>query len=290
MPGLEKHASPRTQRSQGWVAAICATSVTSDAAHLLFERTIMSKSIFTRLTARPLLLAAALMAFGGSAHAQTQAQPRDNQKSCQASTNNADGNAKDANLDGTYSACSLADGFISGSTRANDGKQPTPEFTGVVSDQELRKFDSGDGTHRLAINGLSGNEAVIPGGKILATDDNAFRFRTRDFVAAEEVYPLDETQAYGAAGRTLNRSRSGSADSQAPLMVASSLSENLPATTGGSSGVGGGGAAGGLNTSGGLIPTTPEVPAVPEPETWAMLLAGLGLVALAGRRKLAAAA
>ena len=72
-------------------------------------------------------------------------------------------------------------------------------------------------------------------------------------------------------------------------MVASSLSENLP-TTGGSSGVGGGGAAGGLNTSGGLIPTTPEVPAVPEPETWAMLLAGLGLVALAGRRKLAAAA
>lgn len=249
----------------------------------------MSKSIFTCLSARPLLLAAAIMAFGGSAHAQTQTQPRDNQKSCQASTSNADGNAKDANLDGTYSACSLADGFISGSTRTNDGKLPTPDFTGVVSDQELRKFDAGDSSHRLAINGLSGNDAVIPGGKILATDDNAFRFRTRDFVAAEEVYPLDETPAYGAAGRALNRSRSGSADSQAPLMVASSLSENLP-TTGGSSGVGGGGAAGGLNTSGGLIPTTPEVPAVPEPETWAMLLAGLALVAFAGRRKLAATA
>ncbi len=250
----------------------------------------MTKSIFTSLTARPLLLAAAIMAFGGSAHAQTQAQPRDNQKSCQASTNNADGNAKDANLDGTYSACSLADGFISGSTRANDGKKPTPEFTGVVSDQELRKFDSGDGTHRLAINALPGNDAVISGGKMLATDDNAFRFRTRDFVAAEEVYPLDETQAYGAAGRGLNRSRSGSADSQAPL-VASSLSESLPSTTGDASGVGGGGAGGGLNTGGGgLIPTTPEVPAVPEPETWAMLLAGLGLVALAGRRKLVATA
>lgn len=227
------------------------------------------------------------MAFGGSAHAQTQSQPRDNQKSCQASTNNSDGNTRDANLDGTYSACSLADGFISSSTRTNDGKQPTPDFTGVVSDQELRKFDSGDSTHRLAINGLSGNDVVIPGGKILSTADNAFRFRTRDFVAAEEVYPLDETPAYGAAGGALNRSRSGSADSQAPLVVASSLSENLPSTTGGSSGVGGGGAAGDLNTSGGLIPTTP---AVPEPETWAMLLAGLGLVAFAGRRKLAATA
>lgn len=250
----------------------------------------MSKSIFIPMTARPLLLAAAIMAFAGSAHAQTQVQPRDNQKSCQASTNSANGNAKDANLDGTYSACSLADGFISGTTRANDGKKPTPEFTGVVSDQELRKFDSGDSTHRLAINGLSGNDAVIPGGKILSTDDNAFRFRTRDFVAAEEVYPLDETPAYSAAGRALNRSRSGSADNQAPLMTAASLSENLP-TTGDSSGVGGGGAAGGLNTGGGgLITTTPEVPAVPEPETWAMLLAGLGLVALAGRRKLAATA
>ncbi|MGK5027851.1 PEPxxWA-CTERM sorting domain-containing protein [Janthinobacterium sp. RB2R34] len=249
----------------------------------------MSLSILSCLTARPWLLAAAIMAFGSSAHAQTQtqAQPRDNQKSCQASTSSANGNAKDANLDGTYSACSLADGFISGSTRANDGKQKTPDFTGVVSDQELRKFDSADSTHRLAIKASSGNDAVISGGKILAADDNQFRFRTRDFVAAEEVYPLDETAAYGAAGRALNRSRSGSADNQAPLLVASSLSENLPTTTGDSSGVGGGGAAGGLNTSGGLVPTTPAVPAVPEPETWAMLLAGLGLVAFAGRRKLA---
>lgn len=247
----------------------------------------MSRSIFTSLSARPLLLAAAIMAFGGSAHAQTQVQPNDNQKSCQASTNSANGNARDANLDGTYSACSLADGFISGSTRTNDGKQTTPDFTGVVSDQELRKFVSGDSTHRLAINGMPGNDAVIPGGKILATDDNAFRFRTRDFVAAEEVYPLDESPAYGAAGRAQNRS--SSADNQAPLMMAS-LSENVPTTTGGSSGVGGGGEGGGLNTGGGLIATTPGVPAVPEPETWAMLLAGLGLLAFAGRRKLAATA
>lgn len=287
MPGLEKHAFPRTQRLQGWRAAICASSVTSDAAHLLFERTIMSRSIFTTVTARPWLLAAALMAFGASAHAQTQAQPTEQQKNCQASTSSANGEAKDANLDGTYSACSLADGFVGGGTRANDGKQPTPEFTGPVSDQELRKFQSTDDTHRLAIDNAPANRALIPGSKILATDENSFRFGTRDFVAAEEFYPLDDAPAYGESGRALNRSRSSSADNQAPLM-ASSLSENSPADTGGTGGVGGGGAGGGLNTGSGLITTTPEVPAVPEPETWAMLLAGLALVALAGRRKLTA--
>ena len=52
--------------------------------------------------------------------------------------------------------------------------------------------------------------------------------------------------------------------------------------------MGGGGAAGGLNTSGGLIPTTPEVPAVPEPETWAMLLAGLALIGYGALRRRAA--
>ncbi|WP_254926747.1 PEP-CTERM sorting domain-containing protein [Janthinobacterium sp. PC23-8] len=228
----------------------------------------MSTSISRLLVTRPLLLAAAMMAFAGSALAQTQAQPRDNQKSCQASTKDANGNAKDGNLDGTYSACSLADGFISGSTRANDGKKPTPEFAGKVSDQELRKFDFDDGTHRLAIKTIPGKSATTSGGKLLSTDDNGFRFGTRDFVAAEQIYPLDELGANGAAGRAQNGravSTSSNADSETPL--------------GNASGVGTGGA------GGGLIPTAPAVPAVPEPETWAMLLAGLGLVVLAGRRK-----
>jgi len=245
----------------------------------------MSTSISRLLVTPPLLLAAAIMAFAGSALAQTQAQPRDNQKSCQASTKDANGNARDANLDGTYSACSLADGFISGSTRANDGKKPTPEFDGKVSDQELRKFDFDDGTHRLAIKTIPGKGATTPGGKLLSTDDNGFRFGTRDFVAAEQIYPLDELGANGAAGRAQNRRAvsTSNADSETPLIMASSLSDSAP--LGNASGVGTGGAGGGLNNGGGLIPTTPAVPAVPEPETWAMLLAGLGLVALAGRRK-----
>ncbi len=251
----------------------------------------MSTSISRLLVTRPLLLATAIMAFAGSAMAQTQtqAQPRDNQKSCQASTKDANGNAKDGNLDGTYSACSLADGFISGSTRTNDGKKPTPEFAGKVSDQELRKFDFDDGTHRLAIKTIPGKGATIPDGKLLSTDDNGFRFGTRDFVAAEQIYPLDELGANGAAGRAQNRravSTSSNADSETPLIMASSLSDSAP--LGNASGVGTGGAGGGLNNGGGLIPTTPAVPAVPEPATWAMLLAGLALVALAGRRKLLA--
>ncbi|MCY1313806.1 hypothetical protein D9M70_643630 [compost metagenome] len=65
------------------------------------------------------------------------------------------------------------------------------------------------------------------------------------------------------------------------MIVSSSLGENLPT---GSNGVGGGGSGGGF-TGGSILPVTPEIPAVPEPETYAMLLAGLGLVALARRRK-----
>jgi TctA family transporter len=53
--------------------------------------------------------------------------------------------------------------------------------------------------------------------------------------------------------------------------------------------VGGGGAGGGIdsgnNGSGGGAIVPPITPAVPEPGTWAMLMAGLGLLALALRRK-----
>ncbi|PMQ15565.1 hypothetical protein JaAD80_15115 [Janthinobacterium sp. AD80] len=46
--------------------------------------------------------------------------------------------------------------------------------------------------------------------------------------------------------------------------------------------MGGGGAAGGLQ---GRQDTATELPAIPEPHTYAMVLAGLGLVAFAARRK-----
>jgi len=240
----------------------------------------MPTPIFTPASSRPLLLAAALMLFGASAQAQTAAPAQQNEKNCQASTQSANGNAKDANLDGTYSACSLANGFIGAGTRTNDGSNKTPEFDGSVSDQEFRNAQSGENNHRLSTRQLPASTDAGEPRKVLASSDRDFRFTTRDFVAAEENRPFDDAAGYRGPGRSY---QGRSNDTLAPLMVSSSLGDGLPTGSNGG-GVGGGGSGGGF-TGGSIIPVTPEIPAVPEPETYAMLLAGLGLVALARRRK-----
>ena len=239
----------------------------------------MPTPIFTSASSRPLLLAAALMLFGASAQAQTAAPAQQNEKNCQASTQAANGNAKDANLDGTYSACRLANGFIGAGTRTNDGTNKTPEFDGGVSDQEFRNAQSADNTHRLATRQLPANADASEPRKALTSSDRNYRFATRDFVASEENRPFDGAAGYRGPGRSYSRS----GDTSAPLITSSSLGDGLPTGSTGS-GVGGGGSGGGF-TGGSIIPVTPDIPAVPEPETYAMLLAGLGLVALARRRK-----
>jgi hypothetical protein len=267
---------------------------------MLFERSIMPSAIFTPASSRPLLLAAALMLFGASAQAQTAPSEQKNEKNCQASTQGANGNAKDANLNGTYSACSLANGFIGLSNHISDGKNKTPEFDGSMSDQEFRNVQSADNTHRLATRQLPGDADAGEPRQALASSARNYRFATRDFVASEENRPFDDAAGYRGPGRSYNQARSD--DTTAPLIFSSSLGEGLPATGGG---VGSGGSGGGF-TGGSIIPVTPDtpavtpniptvtpdiptvtpdIPAVPEPETYAMLLAGLGLVALARRRK-----
>ncbi|WP_257626494.1 PEP-CTERM sorting domain-containing protein [Janthinobacterium sp. NKUCC06_STL] len=238
----------------------------------------MPTPIFTPASSRPLLLAAALMFFGASVQAQTAAPAQKNEKNCQASTQSANGNTKDANLDGTYSACSLSNGFIGAGTRTNDGTNKTPEFDGIASGQEFRNSSSAENNHRLAARQLPDGAGAGEPRKVRASSDRDFSFTTRDFVASEENRPFDDAAGYRGPGRSY-QGRSG--DTQAPLIVSSSLGENLPT---GSNGVGGGGSGGGF-TGGSILPVTPEIPAVPEPETYAMLLAGLGLVALARRRK-----
>lgn len=267
----------------------------------------MPTAIFTPVFSRPLLLAAALMLLGASAQAQTTARAQKNEKNCQASTQAVNGNAKDANLNGTYSACRLVNGVIGFDNRISDGLNKTPEFEGGMSDQEFRSTPSADNTHRLAAPQLSAEADAGEPRQALASSDRNYRVATRDFVAAEEKRPFDDAAGYHGPGRVYNQSRSD--DSAAPLIFSSSLGEGLPAT---GSGVGSGGPGGGF-TGGSVVPVapnipgvtpnipgvtpdipavtpdipvvTPDIPAVPEPETYAMLLAGLGLVALARRRR-----
>lgn len=234
-----------------------------------------------QLPTRALVLVAALALCGGSAQAQsTQQQSNTNDKGCQANTSGANGKANETNLDGTYSACSLVNGFIGFGARTNDGKNQTPEFSLGESDQVLRHPQSPNKDHRLANllaqQGGNGSEGGLRTGRA----GGEYRFGTRDFVSVQESQPVDDAGGYHGAPRAYAGARSD----YAPFVSSSSRDTGLPAGVGG--GVGGGGVGGGIDggsNGGSLVP--PVTPAVPEPETWAMLMAGLGLLAFAGRRK-----
>jgi hypothetical protein len=235
---------------------------------------------FASLFACSLLLLAT-----GTAQAQNGAQRASgDERRCQATgaASNAGGKAKDADLDSTYSACSLVDGFIGFGARTNDGTSQTPEFGEGESSQVLRHPQSGNQGHRLAnLLGQQGDG----GGSAGARTGNAggeYRFGTRDFIAVQEQPVIDDAAAYRGAGRAY----AGADSVYAPLLTSSGFDTGAPA---GKAGVGGGGAGGGIdsgsNGSGGGAIVPPITPAVPEPGTWAMLMAGLGLLALALRRK-----
>lgn len=205
-----------------------------------------------------------------------------NEKRCQATgAANSGGKVKDADLDSTYSACSLVDGFIGLGSRINAGTSAPPEFGSGASDQVLRRpqFD-GDG-HRLANQLANAGDSSGAMRQRLGRDDGSYAFGTRDFVASQTTEEIEDFGAYRAPGRSYNRS---AADNDLPLIASAARSSDAPAGSG--SGVGSGGAAGGMDTGNSAIglPTAPPVAAVPEPATYAMWLAGLSLAALARRR------
>lgn len=234
---------------------------------------------FATLFACSVLLLAA-----GTAQAQNGAQRASgDERRCQATgaASNAGGKAKDADLDSTYSACSLVDGFIGFGARINDGTSTPPEFGNGASDQELRKPQFGDGGHRLGNQLADAGDAAGGTRARPARDTGNYQFGTRDFVTSQEFPPIDGAAGYRGPGRAYHGATG--ADTDAPLITSASRGGNSPA---GSSSVGGGGATGGIDSgNSGIGVPTPPIAVVPEPETYAMLIAGLGLVAFAARRK-----
>lgn len=231
-----------------------------------------------------LIAASVVLLATTTAQAQnSQQRTSGDEKRCQATgaAANAGGRAKDADLDSTYSACSLVDGFIGFGARINDGTSTQPEFGNGASDQVLRYPQSGDNGHRIGNQFTEAVEAA--GGSRTRTPRDAgnYQFGTRDFVSSQDFPPIDGAAGYRAPGRTYHGA--AGADAYAPLI---SSGERETSTPSGGSSVGGGGATGGLDTgNNGIGTSTPPIAVVPEPETYVMLLAGLGLVAFAARRK-----
>lgn len=221
-------------------------------------------------------MAAALFMTAGLAQAQTAAaQANADSKRCEAG--NADGGGKGAefNPDSSSSACSLANGFVNFGARGNDGVGSTPEFGSGESDQALRAPAFSGNGHRLASTLGQSADAGYGANASLMASSGEHHFGSRDFVYAQEE-PAIEGRGY-QAGRGL---RAG--DVYEPL-ISSGGGIASPAGNGG--GVGGGGASGGFDRSGGSGVVVPPISPVPEPETYAMLLAGLGLLSWIGRRR-----
>lgn len=239
------------------------------------KRSAMLQSFF-HLTKISVLTATILLIQSGSALAQdgTQRSGGD-QNRCQATGAGSGNSTEKADLDSTYNACSLVDGFIGFGARINDGVGDTSGFGSKTSDQifDHQKFDSN--THRLA-NLTDANAPFSANGDRLGRTTGNYSFGTRDFFALAE----NPVRYDGGAHQGIGHRYLGSADYDAPLLTSSGSRQTPPA---GGSGIGGGGANGGLD-SGSNVDVAP-IPAIPEPQTYLLMLAGLALVSLFSLRQ-----
>lgn len=223
------------------------------------------------------LITAALALSAGYARAQATAPAAADDKRCEASSTGTNGSASEADMNSTYSACRLANGAVGMGWRTNDGKGSLPEFGDTESSQVLRKphFDSrGHDLSQFDTNGRASRNGLGTG---IKQDGFDYSAGTRDFVAQETSEAITGSEGYRGVGRAAS-------PMYEPLMVSSDGGRPAPA---GNGGVGSGGSGGGIDGRNAPNPTPilPPVVAVPEPETYAMLLVGLGMAAFAARRK-----
>ncbi|WP_230504005.1 PEPxxWA-CTERM sorting domain-containing protein [Janthinobacterium sp. FW305-128] len=231
-----------------------------------------------------LLLVTLLSVTHATVNAQNaRAQPAaEQQKRCEAAGGNSAGGKANKNddMDSTYSSCRLIDGYIGIDVRSNDGVGETKQYGSDEAVPDLSKPAQSGRTHSLGLlddTGLSGMNGG-QGGKGLKNSNSVSNIDQFTSVAAADEFPSwDGYHAPGLVRQNMPE------DVPQLLSSASSSGNSFPA----GSGVGGGGSGGGIDTGRNTVPAplVPTIPAVPEPQTWAMLMAGLALLGFAARRK-----
>lgn len=229
-----------------------------------------------------LLLAATLSMspIAASAQGSTQRSQADNSKRCEAADGGAqaqEGKAGDADMESTYSSCRLLDGYVGFGARTNDGTGETPTYGADDAMPDLRKPYMTGRAHSLGmLDEEEGSGAgKSRGGKLGGM--NASDTGTYQFAQNEKFNDWEPAHQPGMV-----RSKFPADDTR--LLASGDIGGNLPPSTGG---VGGGGSTGGIdggrNTP--IATVTPPLSPVPEPQTYWMMFAGLGLIAVATRRK-----
>ena len=236
----------------------------------------------TRFTTPLLLLAAALSMspITASAQGNTQRNQADNSKRCEVTGGGAQaqqGKAGDADMESTYSSCRLLDGYVGFGARTNDGTGETPTYGADDAMPDLRKPYMAGRIHSLGLLGEeegsgAGNARSGKLGGMHASNTGTYQFAQNEkFNDWEPAYQPGLVHATFPADDTR-------------LLSSGDIGGNLPPSAGG---VGGGGPSGGIDSGRNtpIVPVTPPISPIPEPETYVMMFVGLGLIAVATRRK-----
>lgn len=242
----------------------------------------------TRFTTPLLLLLAAAVTMSpmtASAQGTTQRNQADDSKRCEVADGGRpaqQGKAGDADMESTYSSCRLLDGYVGFGARTNDGTGETPIYGADDAMPDLRKSYMAARSHSLGMLGEDDGSGAgnARSGKLSgmnAGDKGTYQFaqneKFNDWEPAHQPgivhsnFPADDTR----------------------LLASSELGGNLPPSSGN---VGGGGATGGLDSGRNTpsVPVTPPISPIPEPQTYLMMVVGLGLIAVATRWKFRRAA
>ena len=215
----------------------------------------------------PLSIVAAL-AFAGAAHAaapQESAQQSACTQAVEGDAADAAARRNDADIDGN-GACGLSDGGIRKESRRNTGVSASDSWHASLDDPEGRRFGFGSDGHRLGMRSAVVTLDAGDGAQGMTLDGWGSSAAT-DLFKADDTWhwPADALPGYVDGATT----EAGFVAVAAPV---SAFALAAPDTL--------------TSRTGGVLDDVATSPApVPEPGTWAMLLAGLAMLAALARRR-----